>query len=232
MPRIRRAASCPRPARSSRCDFPSEACGSIPASRPAREVSPFYDPMIAKLIAHGPSRDAALDQLADALERTIVAGPRSNVAFLAALCRAPDFRAGKFDTGFIDRHLARSPAVPSPTTPPPPSAPRGFVAQDTRPDCCGRRPGRRCSGSPWDAPTVSSSPAARRDAPDAGRRRAVEADVVDTAGRHGRRGRRRGRGDGRAIEADAIYVLRHGRQTVVRRASPAPAISIMATAAG
>src|SRR6188474_2666710 len=70
------------------------------------EVSPFYDPMIAKLIAHGPSREAALDQLATALEQSIVVGPRSNVAFLAALCRTRDFRAGKFDTGFIDQHLA------------------------------------------------------------------------------------------------------------------------------
>ncbi len=70
------------------------------------EVSHFYDPMIAKLIAHAPSREAALDQLAGALERSIVVGPRSNVAFLAALCRTRDFRAGKFDTGFIDQHLA------------------------------------------------------------------------------------------------------------------------------
>ncbi len=72
------------------------------------EVSPFYDPMIAKVIAHGPSRDAALDRLAGALERSIVVGPRSNVAFLAALCRTRDFRAGKFDTGFIDAASCRA----------------------------------------------------------------------------------------------------------------------------
>ncbi|MFN3657662.1 MAG: acetyl-CoA carboxylase biotin carboxylase subunit [Pseudolabrys sp.] len=68
-------------------------------------VSPFYDPMIAKLIVHAPTRAAALDGLADALERTIVAGPRSNAGFLAALARASAFRAGEFDTGFIDAHL-------------------------------------------------------------------------------------------------------------------------------
>jgi len=70
------------------------------------EVTPFYDPMIAKLIAHASTREAALDRLADALDRTLIAGVRSNAAFLAALCRAADFRRGKFDTGFIDRNLA------------------------------------------------------------------------------------------------------------------------------
>ncbi|HEY0439581.1 MAG TPA: biotin carboxylase N-terminal domain-containing protein [Xanthobacteraceae bacterium] len=70
------------------------------------EVTPYYDPMIAKIIAHADTREAALDKLADALERTVVVGPRSNAAFLAALCRAPQFRAGAFDTGFIDRNLA------------------------------------------------------------------------------------------------------------------------------
>jgi 3-methylcrotonyl-CoA carboxylase alpha subunit len=69
-------------------------------------VTPFYDPMIAKLIAHAPTREAALDRLAGALDRTLVAGVRSNAAFLAALCRADEFRRGKIDTGFIDRSLA------------------------------------------------------------------------------------------------------------------------------
>ncbi|MET0606914.1 MAG: biotin/lipoyl-containing protein, partial [Beijerinckiaceae bacterium] len=69
------------------------------------EVSPFYDPMIAKVIAHAPTREEALSKLASALGRTIVAGPKSNVAFLKALCEAKEFRAGAFDTGFIDRNL-------------------------------------------------------------------------------------------------------------------------------
>ena len=69
------------------------------------EVSPFYDPMIAKVIAHGPTRNDALDRLSAALRETIVAGPRSNLGFLAGLCDHPEFRAGNFDTGFIDRHL-------------------------------------------------------------------------------------------------------------------------------
>ena len=76
------------------------------------EVSPFYDPMIAKVIAHAPARDGALDKLAAALERIVVAGPRTNLNFLAALCRAPDFRKGAFDTGFIERNLTALGAVP------------------------------------------------------------------------------------------------------------------------
>ena len=76
------------------------------------EVTPFYDPLIAKVIAHGKTRAAALDLLAGALDRTRAAGPRTNIGFLAALCRADEFRAGRFDTGFIDRHLAALGAVP------------------------------------------------------------------------------------------------------------------------
>jgi 3-methylcrotonyl-CoA carboxylase alpha subunit len=70
-------------------------------------VTPFYDPMIAKVIAHGDTRDEALDRLSAALGRTIVAGPKTNTAFLRALCDAPGFRSGEFDTSFIDRDIER-----------------------------------------------------------------------------------------------------------------------------
>jgi 3-methylcrotonyl-CoA carboxylase alpha subunit len=69
-------------------------------------VSPDYDPMIAKVIAHGADREQALSRLAAALGETVVVGPHSNAAFLAALASHPAFRAGQFDTGFIDAHLA------------------------------------------------------------------------------------------------------------------------------
>ncbi|MGD0720245.1 MAG: biotin carboxylase N-terminal domain-containing protein [Roseiarcus sp.] len=75
-------------------------------------VTPFYDPMIAKIIAHGASREEALDRLGEALEATIVAGPRTNAAFLRALVDAPEFRAGAFDTGFIEAHLEALGAAP------------------------------------------------------------------------------------------------------------------------
>src|SRR3954451_13590989 len=69
-------------------------------------VSPYYDPMIAKVIAHGRDRSEALSRLATALGKTVVVGPRNNAAFLARLASHPEFCAGNFDTGFIDRHLA------------------------------------------------------------------------------------------------------------------------------
>jgi 3-methylcrotonyl-CoA carboxylase alpha subunit len=69
-------------------------------------VSPYYDPMIAKVIAHGRDRSDALSRLAAALGQTVVVGPRSNAAFLSRLASHPEFEAGHFDTSFIDRHLA------------------------------------------------------------------------------------------------------------------------------
>jgi 3-methylcrotonyl-CoA carboxylase alpha subunit len=77
-------------------------------------VTPHYDPMIAKVIAHGATRDEALDRLSAALRRTIVAGPKSNVAFLRALADHPDFRAGKLDTGLIEREKVALGAVEQP----------------------------------------------------------------------------------------------------------------------
>ena len=69
-------------------------------------ISPYYDPMIAKVIAHGSDRQQALARLATALGETVVVGPHANAAFLNALASHPEFRAGQFDTGFIDRHVA------------------------------------------------------------------------------------------------------------------------------
>jgi 3-methylcrotonyl-CoA carboxylase alpha subunit len=62
--------------------------------------------MIAKLIAHGRDRGDALSRLAAALGDTVVVGPHANAAFLKALVSNAEFRAGRFDTGFIDRNLA------------------------------------------------------------------------------------------------------------------------------
>ncbi len=76
------------------------------------EVTPFYDPMIAKIIAHGATRNEALDRLAAALGETIVAGPKTNVAFLRKLALSKGFRKGPFDTGFIERNIAALGAEP------------------------------------------------------------------------------------------------------------------------
>ncbi|MDF0599266.1 biotin carboxylase N-terminal domain-containing protein [Psychromarinibacter sp. C21-152] len=80
-------------------------------------ISPFYDPMIAKIVTYGPTRAVALKRLAAALERTEVAGSVTNLAFLAALARHKGFAAGEVDTGLIDRDLAAltEAAAPAPT---------------------------------------------------------------------------------------------------------------------
>ncbi len=68
-------------------------------------VPPDYDPMIAKVVACAPTRSEALTRLAAALRGFVIAGPRVNTPFLAALAEHPAFRAARFDTGFIDGHL-------------------------------------------------------------------------------------------------------------------------------
>jgi acetyl/propionyl-CoA carboxylase alpha subunit len=80
------------------------------------EVTPFYDPMIAKLIAHAPTREAALSELAEACDGVEVWPVKTNAGFLARCLEQPDFIAGDVDTGFIERHLAEltASAEPSP----------------------------------------------------------------------------------------------------------------------
>jgi 3-methylcrotonyl-CoA carboxylase alpha subunit len=79
-------------------------------------VTPFYDPMVAKLIVHAPSRRAAAAQLAAACAQVEVWPVKTNAAFLARAAAHPEFVSGKVDTGFIETHLTRlvpEQAVPS-----------------------------------------------------------------------------------------------------------------------
>jgi len=68
-------------------------------------ISPFYDPMIAKLIASGESRDEAIDELAAMLDGVEVWPVRTNAAFLFNALVEPDFGDAQIDTGFIETHL-------------------------------------------------------------------------------------------------------------------------------
>ena len=67
-------------------------------------ISPHYDPMIAKLIAHGADRAAALARMRRALEACEIVGIATNLGLLRRIAAQPDFAAGRFDTGFIARH--------------------------------------------------------------------------------------------------------------------------------
>jgi len=68
-------------------------------------VTSAYDPMLAKIIAWAPDRDAALRRLDGALAATAVLGVTTNTAFLRALLSHPDVLAGRLDTGLVERHL-------------------------------------------------------------------------------------------------------------------------------
>jgi propionyl-CoA carboxylase alpha chain len=65
------------------------------------EVSMYYDSMIAKLVCHGATRDAAIERMRDALNAFVIRGVASNIAFQAALMQHPRFVAGDFNTNFI-----------------------------------------------------------------------------------------------------------------------------------
>ena len=78
-------------------------------------ISPYYDPMIAKLIARGASRDEAIDRLLDTLDQVEVWPVKTNAAFLARAAADPEFRAGKIDTAFIPSKIDSLVPDPSPS---------------------------------------------------------------------------------------------------------------------
>ncbi len=65
------------------------------------EISMYYDPMIAKLVTHAPSREQAIDVQATALDAFYIDGIRHNIPFLTALMQHPRWRKGELSTGFI-----------------------------------------------------------------------------------------------------------------------------------
>jgi 3-methylcrotonyl-CoA carboxylase alpha subunit len=182
------------------------------------EVTPFYDPMIAKLIAHGTTREEALDRLSEALDHTIVVGPRNNAGFLAALCRAADFRKGQFDTGFIDRNARELGAVPQAVD----RAAAALAVQHLLTHQEPRAPAFANEAdqlaSPWDETDAFQL---------SGERKLQLPVIVEGEGMVAEVGYSpRGQtvsiegtapaGDGFVVsDQDAVYVLRHGRQTKV-----------------
>ena len=72
--------------------------------RQGDRITHFYDPMIAKVIAHGADREAAIARLLAALEEVKIEGVETNLAFLRRTLAHQDFRAGRIDTGFVEAH--------------------------------------------------------------------------------------------------------------------------------
>ncbi len=67
------------------------------------KVTPFYDPLLAKLCTHGQDRDEALARARDAVAAFLIAGPRTNLPFHADLLASEEFRSGNYDTSIIAR---------------------------------------------------------------------------------------------------------------------------------
>jgi 3-methylcrotonyl-CoA carboxylase alpha subunit len=105
-------------------------------------ISPYYDPMIAKLIARGRDRDEAIDRLVDALEQVEIWPVRTNAGFLARAAADPDFRAGEVDTAFIPSRIDR--LVPDPA---PPDGVWNLAATALLASSFGNRE----EGDPWDS---------------------------------------------------------------------------------
>lgn len=91
--------------------FPAD-CRADSGVRAGDTISPWYDPMIAKVIVLGPTRDIALSRLSQALAETEVGGTVTNLAFLGALAAHESFAAGQVDTGLIARDLEQLVQVP------------------------------------------------------------------------------------------------------------------------
>lgn len=71
-------------------------------------VTPFYDPLLAKLIVRGNDRKEAVIKLQTALDEFEIEGIATNIPFLRRLVAHPDYLSGKFDTGFVPRFLAET----------------------------------------------------------------------------------------------------------------------------
>ena len=80
-----------------------EGCRIDTGVEQGAEISPFYDPMIAKVIAHGSSRNDAREALATALDDTAIWPLKTNAGFLVKALDHPDFIAARLDTGLIAR---------------------------------------------------------------------------------------------------------------------------------
>lgn len=118
------------------------------AVREGDTISPFYDPMIAKLIAWGETREEARLRLLAMLGETAVGGIKSNLALLQRILATPAFASGEVDTGFIERHTAALlPTPPTLTQAFWDSAARAYMRSTPKSVC------EQDRHSPWSAPT-------------------------------------------------------------------------------
>ncbi len=147
------------------------------------EITPFYDPMIAKLTAWGEDRERARLALADALADTRITGPGTNLFFLEALVRHPAFAEAALDTHFIETHDIAAAAPPAGDA----EAMRAMAAVAVLEDRAARRLARQDAApdrfSPWgrgDAWRLNGEGLDRLDFDDGGEK--VTYETAHTAG--------------------------------------------------
>ncbi|MDX0452424.1 acetyl-CoA carboxylase biotin carboxylase subunit [Sinorhizobium medicae] len=104
----------PATGRLTHLSFPEDTARVDAGVRQGDTITPYYDPLIAKLIVHGQNRSAALGKLQDALKECRIGGTVTNLDFLIRLTEEHEFRSGHPDTGLIDRETERltAPVVP------------------------------------------------------------------------------------------------------------------------
>lgn len=105
------------------------------------EITPFYDAMLAKLVGYGPTRTEAIRHLQQLLDATFIAGPATNVRFLAKTVGHDAFKQGAVHTGFIGQH--EKDLLPAADT-----LPAIWVLAAVA-DVLSRTPINQCPGSPW-----------------------------------------------------------------------------------
>jgi 3-methylcrotonyl-CoA carboxylase alpha subunit len=106
-------------------------------------VTVYYDPMIAKVIASGPDRGAALATLKQRLARTAIFGVATNLSLLREIAMHPQFAAGDVDTEFVDREIEAL------TRPAPPAPESLILAANLALDAAGETADCGDTGSPW-----------------------------------------------------------------------------------
>jgi acetyl-CoA carboxylase biotin carboxylase subunit len=96
----------PSPGEITRLEFPELPNLRIDTgARAATKVTVYYDPMIAKVIAWGEDRNAAIETMREALAGTTIEGVKTNIPFLERIFAGEDFAAGRIHTRYVDEHL-------------------------------------------------------------------------------------------------------------------------------
>ncbi len=181
------------------------------------EISIYYDPMIAKLVTHAPTRDGAIAAQARSLDAFYVDGIRHNIPFLAALMQHPRWRSGHLSTGFIAEEF-----------------PDGFTSASPHRrrracDCCGCGLRRSCAGraqAPHLRPDGRAGGRARAAAVGVARRQRTPPGGGARTPRDRREVPRRRRGGAAdaahlVVEAGRSGLARHHRRGTCRRAGAA-----------